>query len=341
MSPESVPPVDSALARLVDTVLGRERGEYLLSVLAVDPRLAYSGTELDRATVAMALNVLLFSDLLDRVPTAAGYVQRVAEDGGRVCFDHGALRTIDGSTGALPRGTEAFARILEPLGYCVGGTYPLPKLRMTGYAFVQQDMPDTVPQFFVSSLHVSQLPVEAQAAADRVFGRSVDPLGERETQFLSALEKTGRCDVKAAAEVLPRLAAAFGRHHPLPALADYETLRAHSAEAAWIATEGNAFNHATDRVPDVAALAAELKSIGLPMKPALEVSANQRVIQTAILADPVERAFAQEDGSVVHRQVPGSFYEFITRLRDPDTEHLDLTFDSGNATGIFSVTNAA
>ena len=53
------------------------------------------------------------------------------------------------------------------------------------------------------------------------------------------------------------------------------------------------------------------------MKPALEVSSNKRVIQTAIIADPVLRAFAQADGSEVEREVPGSFYEFITRLRDP------------------------
>ena len=53
-----------------------------------------------------------------------------------------------------------------------------------------------------------------------------------------------------------RIIAAFGRHHPAPRLADYETLLAQSAEAAWIATEGNAFNHATDRVPDVDELAA-------------------------------------------------------------------------------------
>jgi hypothetical protein len=38
--------------------------------------------------------------------------------------------------------------------------------------------------------------------------------------------------------------------------------------------------------------------------------------------------------------VPGSFYEFIQRSVDPATGKLDLGFDSGNATGIFAVTQA-
>ena len=136
---------------------------------------------------------------------------------------------------------------------------------------------------------------------------------------------------------LPRLAAAFGRHHDAASFADYESLRAHSAEAAWIATEGNAFNHATDRVADVGALSERLKAEGRPMKDKVEVSASGRVRQTAFRADTVERSFA--DGTA--RAVPGSFYEFISRAIDPETGGLDLGFDSGNATGIFAMTRAA
>ena len=79
---------------------------------------------------------------------------------------------------------------------------------------------------------------------------------------------------------------------------------------------------------------------GLPLKPQVEVSANGRVRQTALLADKVRRPFRLADGSVAEREVPGSFYEFITRDIDPATGTLDLTFDSGNATGIFAVTSA-
>lgn len=293
-----------------------------------------------RAEVAMALNALLFGDLLARVPTAKAYVDSVVADGRRVHFDHGALRTIDGPTGALPSGFGAFARLLGPLGYDVADLYPLPRLRMTGRAFVQRDFPADIPQFFVSELHLAELPQEAQAAAARVFGASADPLGSAEQALLDGLAAEGGCGFDVAAAGLPGLVRAFGRHHPEPTLEDYRLLLAHSAEAAWIATEGNAFNHATDRVADIEALVAELRAQGKPLKAEIETSANGRIRQTAFLADKVLRGFALADGGRETREVPGSFYEFIQREVDPATGRLDLGFDSGNATGIFAVTKA-
>lgn len=329
-----------AIQRLVSAVLSPERGEAALSSLRVRPELLEPGETVSRAGVAMALNVLLFADLLDRVPSARSYAADVVRGGGTICFDHGALRTIDGPTGALPRGRAAFARILAPLGYEISGLYPLPRLAMTGHVFTHRDFPEDLPQFFVSELHVDLLPEAAQAAAARVFSASVDPLGGVEAGFLDRLDRDRRCSLEDAAAAMPRLVRAFGRHHPDPALADYECLLAHSAEAAWIATEGNAFNHATDRVPDVVALAEDLRRRGYPVKDAVEVSASGRVRQTAFLADKVTRSFVLPDGSRVERAVPGSFHEFISRDIDPATGRIDLRFDSGNATGIFAVTNS-
>lgn len=329
-----------AIQRLVSAVLSPERGEAALASLRVRSELLGSGEAVSRAGVAMALNVLLFVDLLDRVPSARAYVADAVKGGGAICFDHGALRTIGGPTGALPSGRAAFARILVPLGYEIAGLYPLPRLAMTGHVFTHRDFPEDLPQFFVSELHVDRLPEAAQAAAARVFGASVDPLGEVESGFLTRLDREGQCRVEDATAALPGLVRAFGRHHPDPALADYECLLAHSAEAAWIATEGNAFNHATDRVPDVGALAEDLRRRGYPIKDAVEVSASGRVRQTAFLADKVTRSFVLPDGSLAERAVPGSFHEFISRDIDPATGRIDLRFDSGNATGIFAVTNS-
>ena len=132
----------------------------------------------------------------------------------------------------------------------------------------------------------------------------------------------------------------FARQHATPRLADYRTLLAQSAEAAWIATEGNVFNHATDRVGDVDALAAAQRALGRPMKPAVEVSASGRVRQTAFRADPVERIFLDDDGREVRLETPGSFYEFITRDEEA-VGRLDLRFDSSNAQGIFKMTQAS
>lgn len=330
-------PKGSAMDRLAATLLGKDRAAKVLAGIEIERTLT-DPEGVTRAQVAMALSVVLFAQLLDRVPTAARYVGEVFAQGDQVCFDHGALRTIDGPTGALPQGRAAFARLLEPLGYRVAATYPLPRLRMTGYAFAHADFPETVPQFFVSELHLAQLPETVRAAAERVFAASIDPLDDAGRAMLDVLASKGRCTLEQALAGLPSLVRAFGRHHPQPSLADYEILLGHSAEAAWIATEGNAFNHATDRVADVVALSDGLKARGYPLKPAVEHSANGRVHQTAFLADKVSRSFRGHGGEAVVREVPGSFYEFITRDVDPATGHLDLGFDSGNATGIFAVT---
>ena len=332
---------DSQLHALIGAVLGATAGTAALDRLAIaDPLMQAQGDAVSRATFAMALNVVLFADLLDRVPSGAAYVEEVVAGGGRVCFDHGALRTIrfaEGPTGALPAGEAAFTRILEPLGYEMAAVYPLPALKMTGRAYRHRDLPEAIPQFFLSELHVERFDDDFAAAAARMFGTSRDPIDTATPASLDQLAAAGSIPLDAAIAALPRLAAAFGRHHDPAAVADYEILRAQSAEAAWIATEGNAFNHATDRVPDVAALADRLRGEGRPIKDKVEVSTSGRVRQTAFRADSVDRAFA--DGIV--RAVPGSFYEFISRAVDPETGRLDLGFDSNNATGIFAMTRAA
>jgi hypothetical protein len=331
---------DSQLHALVGAALGGSAARAALERLALDDSLVQArGDDVSRASLAMALNVVLFADLLDRVPSGAAYVDAVVADGGRVCFDHGALRTIrfsTGPTGALPPGEAAFTRILQPLGYEMAAVYPLPALKMTGRAYRHRDLPEAIPQFFLSELHVERFDDDFAAAATRVFGTSRDPIDAATAVTLDRLAAGGSIPLEAAIAALPRLAAAFGRHHDPAAIADYEVLRAQSAEAAWIATEGNAFNHATDRVPDVEALAEQLRAEGRPIKDKVEVSASGRVRQTAFRADTVDRAFA--DG--VTRAVPGSFYEFISRAIDPDTGRLDLGFDSNNATGIFAMTRA-
>ena len=296
--------------------------------------------QVPRAAVAAALGLALVAGLLERVPTGAAYVEAQRGDGRRVAFDHGALRTVDWThTGDLPSGVEAFRRILVPLGYEEVGEYPLDRIHMTGRVFCHADLPEDLPQYFVSELHVARLPEEAQAATTRVFGASTDSLADGTTALLDLLAEQGWLAPAEAATLVRALVLCFARQHADPALADYETLLTHSAELAWIATEGNAFNHATDRVADVEALAERLAAAGQPVKDAVERSRNGRVRQTAFRADAVLRLFVDEDGTTATRLVPGSFFEFISRDHTPEGP-LDLTFDSGNAQGIFTMTRA-
>lgn len=313
-----------------------------IPILPQDSRPAW----VSRAELAQALNLTLFGGLLLRVPTGRAYTEDVLAAGGQVVFDHGALRTVLGpDTGALPPGEAAFTRILEPLGYRLNGTYPLTRIAMTGRSYAHADAPAEIAQYFVSELHPERFSAPFQAAVTRVLRASADPLTPAALALLAQLRSARALPLAQACALLPVLLRCFGRQHPTPRLADYLALREESAEMAWIATEGNAFNHATDRVPDVYAVAAAQRALGRPIKEAVEVSQSGRVKQTAFRADPVLREFIGADGKCVSREVPGSFYEFITRdpWRDPATGEtgLDLGFDAGNATGIFKMTAAA
>lgn len=338
--------IDSQLFRLIALVAGAPAAADILDTLRIDAAFLAGRTgPVARSVFAMALNAVLFQDLLHRTPTAAAYVADQRRLRAPITFDHGALRTVHlghGPTGALPAGAASFGRILEPLGYHVAGVYPLTKLRMTGYGYAHREFPETLPQFFVSELHADRFSVDFQAAAARLFGASRDPLTGRAHRALETFLLQGECDFACAAAALPQIAAAFGRWHDMPQLADYQRLLAESEEAAWIATEGSVFNHATDRVADVAVTADTQRALGRPIKDVVEISAAGSVRQTAFRADPVVRAFRSAGGQV-ELTVPGSFYEFISRdliARPEGDTRLDLRFDSGNAQGIFKMTRA-
>jgi hypothetical protein len=332
------------LNTLVASAIGPDAAAEILATLDIDPALtAQADGPVSRAVFAMAMNAVLFHDIMARVPLGAAYVAERWSAGHKVLFDHGALRTIDfgnSPTGALPAGHLAFARILEPLGYALADLYPLDRLKMTGRAYAHLDLPEAIPQFFVSELHVTRFSPAFQVIAHAVFDATADALGIEAQRALAAFAAEGSCDLDAARAALPQVVAAFERTHGAPRLEHYQALLTESAEAAWIATEGQSFNHATDRVPDVEAVADAQKALGRPVKDAVEVSASGRVRQTAFKAQPVARVFATDDGEVT-LTVPGSFHEFISRDRFVDAdgiEKLDLRFDSSNAQGIFKMT---
>jgi hypothetical protein len=332
------PSHDSSLAALLTATAGQARTSRLFASLQIHPALLRQRQELvSRAELAQALLMLLFEDVQRRVPMAQAYVRDTVAAGQRIVLDHGALRTVLAPCGALPAGEQAFRRILEPLGYEVRDLYPLPALGMTGRAYTHRDLPADIAQYFVSELHPERFSPTFQAAVARVVGASRDPLSAAALELLELLADAGELPLASAAALLPELVACFDRQHDEPSWADYELLLAESKEMAWIATEGNAFNHATDRVADVEAVAAGQRALGRPVKPVVEVSASGRVRQTAFRAAMVERLFRSEQGHLVAATVPGSFHEFITRAEEAPGV-LDLRFDSGNATAIFQMT---
>ena len=344
---------ETALRQLLLTCCSAEDVSDLLHTIHVAPAIegphavAGAGPEaVSRAVLAQALNLLLFRDLLTRVPTGKSYVCDCVSKGRHVFFDHGALRTVALSgMGDLPAGEGAITRVLLPLGYTLGSVYPLDRLGMTGRSYTHVDFPEELPQFFVSELHPERFSPAFQAAVARVTTSSRDPLTASAKEVLAELAANRVLPLQKASEALPNLLACFQRQHAAPHLGDYQALLAESAEMAWIATEGNSFNHATDRVPCLEEVVEDQRRLKRPLKDSIEVSRSGRVRQTAFKADGVERDFVDADGSIVQRTVPGSFFEFIQRerLQDPVTgvTRLDLAFDSRNAQGIFKMTAAA
>ncbi|GAC1643539.1 MAG: DUF1338 domain-containing protein [Acidobacteriaceae bacterium] len=327
----------------LEQVIGQERSAKLFQVLVVPERLLdESGAAISRAGVAQLLNMMLFEDLLNRVPDAKKYADDRIRDGRRILHDHGAVRTVAlNGMGPLPAGEEAITRILRPLGYAQNGTYPLERLKMTGRSHAQAEYPQELAQFFISELHPERFTDEFQTVVKRVTGSSQDPLTSEAKTLLERLEEERSLPMKKAVELLPVLANVFRRQHEEPTITDYEALLTESPEMAWISTEGNAFNHATDRVADVDQLAEEQKALGRAMKATVETSQSGRVRQTAFLAARVQRQFRNSDGRLLTREVPGSFYEFITRLPLPAEDGkpgVDLSFDSSNAQAIFKMT---
>ena len=337
----------SALKSILTPTIGLGRTERLLRTLEIPAALlAEEGQQVSRACIAQALNMLLFEDLLERVPAAKTYASDCNLAGRRIMHDHGAVRTVAlEGMGSLPAGQEAVTRILRPLGYALNGVYPLERLKMTGRSHAQVEFPEGIAQFFISELHPERFSPKFQQAVKNVTSSSVDPLTHEAGTLLAELDRTHSLSTERAARLLPLLTRCFTRQHEIPSLFCYEALLAESPEMAWIATEGNAFNHATSRVADVDALATEQKALGQPMKPTVETSQSGRVRQTAFLAARVRRWFRTAQGEQVEREVPGSFYEFITRLPLPEEQdgkaHLDLSFDSSNAQAIFKMTAEA
>jgi len=335
---------NSNVEALLERLIGSEKTNRLFKTLNMPSILEdFEYGHVTRAELAQAMNMALFEGLLARSPNGRTYTDETVANGGSVYFDHGALRTVRTvHNGALPSGEAAFTRILRPLGFRQSGRYPLDSLKMVGRAYAQEDAPDEIAQFFVSELYPERFSEAFQQAVANVVSTSKDPLTPLAASQLWELERDGSLPLEAAHALLPVIVGAFERQHDVPGEADYEVLLAESAEMAWIATEGNAFNHATDRVDDVFALSDAEKAKGRPMKSEVERSRSNRVFQTAYRADIVARQFRTADREIVTREVPGSFYEFITRKREYDKVTrqwtTDLRFDAGNAQGIFKMT---
>src|ERR1700722_10976087 len=217
---------ESTLRRLLLTCCTPEACAALLRAVKVPAALMdQTGDEVSRAVIAQALNLLLFRDLLARVPTGERYVAECVSQGRQVVFDHGALRTVSlEGMGNLPAGEQAITRVLLPLGYRKSAVYPLDRLGMTGRSYTHSDFPEELPQFFVSELHPERFSPAFQVAVSRVTASSRDPLTAAAKEALRDLSAHRQLPFEKACEVLPSLLTCFQRQHAAPLLEDYQAL---------------------------------------------------------------------------------------------------------------------
>lgn len=329
----------TGLQALLSPCLGETRTGDLLRLFALPDIPRGPNGRVSQELLALGLGALLFEQVMEGVPMGRAYAMERARSGAPLVFDHGGVRTVATSCSALPSGVESIGRILRCLGYCIVETYPLPALGMTGFAFRSRTAGEQLPQFFVSELYPDRFSPEFQQVVQRVLASSRDPLETEAKPMLDAIRVSGSLPLRQAQRLLPALLACFGRQHDEPEWDDYVRLREESQEMAWISTEGQTFNHATDRVEDVDAVCREQQLLHRPLKQAVAVSASGRVRQSAFRAATVSRLFRRGDRWEAH-SVPGSFWEFISRDSLPSGE-LDLAFDAGNATEIFDMTTAS
>ena len=272
------------LVGLVATQLGGARASAVVDGLVVHPSLLEDSADASRAVIAQAVAVVLFDDLLGRVPSGAAYAEARRAAGDRLQLDHAAVRTVTGvACGELRPGAEGVARVLRPLGYDA----PAPG----GHgAWRHLDLPVDVPHYVVDELDVTRFSDGFTTAAARVVGSSRDPLTGLALVHLDRLAAEGSLPRTPAESLLGELVACFARHHAPPALADYELLLAESEEMAWIATEGTTWHHA--------AVGGEGADAPTTYPPAL-----------------VERRFKVGERATESRTVPGSTFELVRRGR--------------------------
>ncbi len=348
---EGVP--KSAVFSLLEQILGRRNAVKLCTAIVVPDSVncalsgpsSTSGAEaigcelVGRAEIAQALNMILYHDLLAQVPEALLYLADKQRRHEKIFLDHGAVRSVVGiPTADLPAGREALVRFLEPLGYQQVETYDLSRIRMKGYAYCHCDYPEDIAQFFVSELDVNQFSEAFRSAASSVLSTSIDPLSDKGKHLLSQLSVQRALPLSDAMSLLLQLRSCFERQHDAPRLSDYKVLKAESAEMAWIATEGSAYNHVTDRVENVEDLSLAQRQLGRPVKDTVEIASFGSVRQSAYRATQRPRLLLEDDGAPALQVLPGSFIEFISRDCVGADKHLDLRFDAGNAQGIFKMT---
>jgi len=253
----------------------------------------------------------LWADYRTLNPQARAIHDLLESRGERVVNDHIALRTYDDPRVDL---NTLSAPFLDG-GYVPKGQYAFPEKKLFARHFEHPDK--ECPKVFISELKVGEFPDSVQ--------RTVKSLIDQ-----APADLPGRADFPVAGRTWTT------------AFPEYESLRAHSEYAAWMAAWGFRANHFTvlanalKTFKDLAELNSFLKEKGFKLNAAggeIKGSPEVYLEQSSTLADQGEVRFL--DGT--HR-VPACYYEFARRYPLPDGQ-LYEGFVEKSADKIFESTN--
>lgn len=256
----------------------------------------------------------LWSDYTSSTPQARVIHDAFLQRGDKVVNDHVAFRTL-----ALePIGLAALEPHLLAIGYKRYEPYEFPekKLRAWGYT---SDAPDA-PRVFLSELLTDQLSGDSAAILQRLAAQ-VDPQRLKSPDVFWA-----------------------GRLWSPVTWEDYETLRAESEYAAWMATMGIRPNHFTisvnhlDSTDSVEGVLQVVEGLGYGVNDSggrVKGSPEQLLEQGSTLADRSPTPFAGGES----RDTPTCYYEFAKRYPD-ENGNLFQGFVATSASRIFESTDA-
>lgn len=300
--------------------------------------------DLTAAQIAEKLLEKLWIQYIQRVVYARTYVEMVTNQGGVVCNDHIALRSLNTKTGDQPAGINAFRPIWEALGFEEKDQYQFPKKNLSAVHFQHPDQ--RFPKIFVSQLEVDLLPKDIQHAIQQSVKDSPALLSKYDYALLDELKEQKALDEAAAYALIHSLLKFFRRPWQPPFKETILQVNEVSQYGAWTLLHGNSVNHFTayinfqqvDAWPNLQETVKGLKAAMVPMKKNIEGETGSILQQSSTEAVTEACIVKLNNGNESTVEWTYAYYELAERGIDPNTGELFQGFLGEQATHLFDMT---
>ncbi|MEI5997058.1 DUF1338 family protein [Paraburkholderia bengalensis] len=241
------------IERLLVYAIGPVKAERALQTIDFPSFLNdWESGSITRSELAMALQVVLFDDLLMDSIEGRSALLELVKKGKRIFLHHSCLHTVRARlNGALPLRETAITRIIGSLGYRFEGTAELDGMGVMKQMYSHADQPEALPGFLIGELLPDRFSSAFQRVVTRVVASSADPITPLCVQHLCELEREGVLPLGIAEHVLLLIVGAFRRRHQIASDRDYGLLALESVEMEFVARTGNAVSSFVGSVTEV------------------------------------------------------------------------------------------